>query len=328
MFFSDLNYVKEIKRFLKFAHDHEIPIDPKQRYTGILFVLFGWMLLALDNTIFSAIWEKFPFFEEFFFLFLGGLCPWIIGTLILYFSNKRREIVRFYTPNKGVLVFLRGFFGVVAFYLLSYAHVWVDLIDNAVLFSTDALWVPVILSVFLGKKFHIFIWSGICIGLFGVGMFYFKNFSLYEFGGISGATIAIISAILMSIIIIMSSYMVKNDPPLRIAFYQLLIGLILSGILAIPNWKMPHFDIVIQWMGSGVLYAVALFFFLNSFLYTESFILAVLGYSLIPFTAFFDLLHSELDFNKLVLPGLFLIFVGGLMTILTPYYLERKSWRR
>jgi drug/metabolite transporter (DMT)-like permease len=118
--------------------------------------------------------------------------------------------------------------------------------------------------------------------------------------------------------------MVKKDPPLRIALYQALIGVILSGILASFDWKMPKMHDLLFMLCMGVFFAFALFLFLDSFFYTESYIIGVLGYSLVFFVEMLNwIIYKEPIITSTII-GSLLICIGGALTIWNSYLTEKK----
>ena len=185
----------------------------------------------------------------------------------------------------------------------------------------ESIFVPVIMSVILKIKYQLSVWVGAVIGFFGVGLLSTFNVEILSAAGISG----IISAIILAIIVILTSYIVHNDPPSRIAFYQLLIGVIASGIIAFFNWQTPSFHDLGVMAYTEMLYAIALFLFLDAFYYCEPHIIALLAYSLVFFTELIDWVSNEHIPTEGTIYGFIFIIVGGFIVILSSYRQDIKK---
>lgn len=300
-------------RFLKYAHDHRIDIVPKRRYVGILFILFGWFLLAFSTITKEKISPEIPNFVVYFYQFLSGFLFYCIFWLF-----KGNKFVKMQQPK---LVLIRGFLGVITYYLFVFSKIWAKSVDYSILLSTESLFVPIIMSIILKIKYKTPVWIGIIIGFIGVGLLSTFNVKIFSAAGISGIT----SGALLAIIVILTSYIVYNDTPSRIAFYQSLIGVVTSGLIAIFNWKNPTFHDCGIMAYSGLLYALALFLFLDAFYYTEPHIIAMLGYSLVFFTELLNWITNGGIPTIGTVYGFICILFGGFVVIYNSYKEDIKK---
>lgn len=308
----------QFRKFVRFAHNHHIDIVPKRRYVGILFTLFAWFMLALATVFFSksSISTTIPFFVGFFFQFISA--SFFYTTLSVLRGSQSFKL------NEPWLVLFRGVLGISTYYLYAYSKIWAKTVDNSVLLSTEAIFVPLILSWILKKKYSFSTWIGVGVGLIGVGFLTTFNIKLLSLAGLTGIS----SGALLAIIIILTSYIVHNDGPVKIALYQSLIGLFASGLLAIFQWETPSLGDAGLLMYSGLLYGLALFLFLDSFYYTEPHILAMLSYSLVFFTELTNWVINQKTPTKETIYGFLFIFFGGLAVILNSYRDDRKKINR
>lgn len=297
----------QFKRFLKFAHDHRIDIVPKRRYVGILFILFAWFMLALSTVTSTTISPGIPNFVTFFFNFLSGL----IFYSIFYFLKG----LKFLKMQQPFLVLLRGSLGIVTYYLFVFSKIWANGVDYSILLSMESIFVPIFMSAILKVKYQIPVWLGVSIGFLGVGLLSTFNVNVFSSAGIAGVS----SGALLAIMVMLTSIIVYNDAPPRIAFYQLLIGVIISGIIALFNWQTPSLHDLGVMSYSGLLYALALFLFLDAFYYTEPHIIAMLGYSLVFFTEFIDWISNGIIPSSGTIYGFIFIIVGGYIVIFNSY---------
>lgn len=295
------------KKFLKFAHDHRIDIVPQRRYVGILFVLFGWFLLALSTVTDINISSDIPNSVNFFFQFFMGFLAY---SIFCFF--KKSQFLQLKNPK---LVLTRGALGIVTYYLLFYAKIWARGADYSILLSTESLFVPIFMSWILKIKYQVPVWTGVIIGFLGVGLLSTFNVQVFSSAGLAG----IGSGALLAIMIIITSYIVSKDPPSRIAFYQLLIGVVISGIVAVFNWQTPSLHDFGIMAYTGLLYALALFLFLDSFYYVEPHIIAMLGYSFVLFTSLINLVLNGIPEPIPTIIGFLFIISGGYAVILNSY---------
>lgn len=302
-----MNFLK----FLNFARTHKIELNPSKRYVGIIFTLVAWFLLGFCTVIFKEPYQKNPAFVNFFFQFAS------MFLVLLIFSIPKG--LKFLKPVKLGLVLTRGFIAVITYYSYFIAKVWISDIDNSMLFSTDALIIPIILFFLLNIKIDVLGWIGILIGFIGIGFVYSFDIKLNTFHGFLGGCTGIFSGFGLGVIVILTSYMVKNDPPLRIALYQSFIGTILSGIIVLFNWEMPQISDLLYMICTGTFFALALFLFLDSFFYTEPYVIGVLGYSLVFFVEIFNGIIYKETISSSTIIGSTLICTGGALTIWDSY---------
>lgn len=307
------------KRIRRLAETNAVYIEKEKRHIGIIFTLFGWFLLAINSVMNIEIIRSTNIFMSFFFQFLGAFAFYFFLGLGSCSVKGVKETIKYLKPNEPLLVLARGSLGVVAFYLFSASKIWTSVVENSVLFSTEAFYIPLILRWFLKQKIRRLVWVGISLGFIGVSLTYFSDISVLNIGGLIG----FFAGILMAFIILLTSYMVKKDPPTRIATYQMGIGTIVSALPALLNWQMLSSDVIFLMLFSGVIYAIALFLFLEAFYYTESYIIGTLSYALIIFTEIVDWMLQGVDNKHLVLSGIFFIIIGGLIVVLSSYRKEK-----
>ena len=131
------------------------------------------------------------------------------------------------------------------------------------------------------------------IGYTFLFMFYLIDINLLGLSkAVLGVALGVIFSCTTSIINIMTPLIVYHDPPIRVAFYQVLIGLIVAlAILSFKMifghccWNFPTSEILLA-IYSGIFYALALPFFFSACYYTEFMLIVLFGYALHPFIHF------------------------------------------
>lgn len=340
---------RKLRNFLYYAKNHRIPIHTETRKIGIACTLIGWACIAFVETSFSDSVGKhsnFILFFDFFIAFLAGtfwlfVASLFIGRNFLKITSstncKTEDQVQKGThlsvSERRYLVFWRGVIAVVGYILYSWAKSNTQVIDNSAAFSSDAIIYALIMVFILKIKVSYGQWISVAVVFLGVAYMISSDIS----GGtnlwhnIFSLTVALISAACLAVIILLNTVIVQYEPPLRIAFFQCLIGLICTGIIT-GIWMIFNPDAidliimtsVVQSVISGIIYATALIFFFTAFLYTEPFLIVMLGYSIFPFILFFSWAAGNPISTEHIL-GALIILVGGLSSVFLQFHQDKKN---
>jgi FkbM family methyltransferase len=351
-FFQDTGRFGKVKNFIHYTRNHRIPILPETRKIGIVCTLIGWGAIAYIETTFQAPTEDFCFFFSFFLQFLAGTFWLFVASLfwgkdflkIKEFSGKKFEsqsdsIPHLPVSDRKYLIFWRGLIAIASYLLLSWSKSNSQIIDNSAASSTDAIMYALIMYFVLKIKIEKSQWLAIAVVFLGI--FFIVSVNILGTAPVVGSTgrnifslfIALCSAASLAIIVLLNTVIIQHEPPLRVAFFQCLIGLVCAAIL-VAIWIALHpmelFRIdALQLRNSlisGTIYAVAILFFFNAFIYTEPFIIVILGYSLFPFVMFFSWINGHaVRISDIV--GAVLIISGGLASILLQRKHDKKNIR-
>ncbi len=153
-------FKKEHLRFLKYAHYHRIEINPKLRYIGIIFITFAYFLLANSTIFFEKDSKTIPIFQIFFIQFLT--------VSIIYFIFLLPRGWKIFKPKEKKLVLIRGTIAMITYYAYFASKIWIDIIDNSLLFSIDSLVIPLIIYIFFGVFVGRVAVIGLLIGFLGI----------------------------------------------------------------------------------------------------------------------------------------------------------------
>jgi len=321
--------LKKLKKLRIFAEEHHkvLIIKNKKRHLGIILTLVGWLFLSFYTVFFqqeatefnrnfflSSIFVEFSIFH--FFMFL---------TFLIFCLSKG---VKYLIPKEPKLIVWRSIFAIISFWFYSLSRIWTKTVDNSMLYSTDAFWIIFILCI-LGIKIKKLAFFGIITGFIGILFVYFFDISsIYD---LIGGAFGIFSGITLGIIVIITSYMVKQDPPLRIGFYHSLLGLISSIFLAVIfsfryGWFIPHINDIIIMMFSGFLFALTLFCLLEAFYYTETYIIGAISYFLPVFTEIINWIENKSLVKWTTIFGSSIITIGGLVVIISSYLKDKEHY--
>lgn len=209
---------------------------------------------------------------------------------------------------------------------MNIASIYFGYIDNSAIFGSDALFYTFLCVAFLGQKLSVKEGLGIFIAFSGILFILFYDISNANWlKGIICAGAALYSAISFSIIFFMTSIIVRHDSPKRVAFYQSLVGSVVSFIGAFFtisffyengfSFELVSWEIIRNSIILGLLYVTALHRFLRAFLYTEPVIIAVLGYTLPIFVMIFELFFKGVLLNLKDIISIILITAGCVILV-------------
>ncbi|WP_420421691.1 DMT family transporter [Simkania sp.] len=325
--------MKFIKRYRTLAllseKHHQVPVvTQEKRHLGIILTFVGWMLLAFytvffqvetlqPNQIFtsslSTLFIEFTIAHSAMFVFFFLFCI-IRG-------------VKFLKPKEPRLLFVRSITAIISLWCYSLSRVWTNTVDNSMLYSTDAFWVVIMLRL-LGIKIRVAALIGILIGLAGV--IYVYSYDIRTLYDLIGGTIGTLSGVTLALITIITCYLVKQDPPIRIGLYQSIIGIASSLLLAIIfgtiyGWKFPDYRSTLTMIFSGFFFAMMLFCIWEAFFYTETYIIGAISFFLPVFVEFINWIVTKETVASTTVTGSIIITIGGLIVIFDSYIEDSKK---
>lgn len=325
--------MKLISDFIFYAKNHRILIHSETRKIGICATLIGWGLIAFSTVLFSSSIRQLPASLDFLILFSSASFFLFIASSFKgfdFFKVREQRLTSINHEQKAHLnirerkwlLFWRGFIASAGYMLYSWSRVSIGIIDNSAVFSTDAIVFALLIWLVLKENIRPITWLGIIIASFGVSFIFFFDFHFTSLSqSFVGAGAGLLSSIALAIIILLNTVIVQHEPPLRIAFYQCIVGLLLALLTVLINLVLGSYqNLSIPWtevlysICAGVIYAIALLFFFNAFLYTEPLTISVLGYALTPFVIIIEWIvtghaASKYDWLSFVL----ISFGGGLV---------------
>ncbi len=243
------------------AHNEPPIIHSSKRHLGIFATLSGYLFYA----VYTINYQDFSFKtkgvnKEYTSFFEMTLFYFVMAVVSCVFCSLKGK--EYFKCKKPSLIFYRGLLGVLLLWAYSLARTWTSNVDNSMLYSTDALWIVILLALF-GMKSPLLAWLGVLIGFFSIGFIWWFDFSsIYD---IVGGGLGTLSGVLLAIITFMTRYMVRRDPPLRIMFYNSLIGVVLFGLITCyfgmrHGWHLPNPSFIpvaiFEWyrMGSSIVF--------------------------------------------------------------------------
>lgn len=285
-------------------------------------MLLSVLLLILFSFIYIIFGKKQGFKDIFQFLKISQENEDLKDGKVRHLSYVQR-IVAIYT---------RATFAISGYFLFELAKSYISEIDNSTLHGADALIYAIMFGWWIDKKntglraYTKNQWAGMIISSSAilVTLIYeslIKNFSI----AIGGVAIGIGSAIMLSLVILISSIVVYHDSVIRIAFHNCLFGLIVSCIMLFLSVVMSHhlnfFEIInaIQRLDfkssalASLTYTFALLGFLQSYKYIQPIFIAMLGNALGIGVVFLTLVFHQQDLNYKDIVITILLSVGSII---------------
>lgn len=314
------SFKENIQKFSLYIKNHNLLVRYKERKKGISRTLFAWTLVGFTGISFGYAIEE-THIPGPIALFYQSLCVLLFLFLKCLFNDgfsalKVVEKVAFDPQHVTVSqrrwsITIRGTLGVLAGAAFEYSKIFSSIVDNSTLFGADALVVALLMRFLLKEKLG-GRWLWISITFLGILTIFYSDFQSLNLGNsVSGAFFGAFSTVCFAIVFLMTSYMVHHDKPITIAFYQGVAAIVysllyLSGSLIFLMLKndvnqiqeylyffkienLQELPIVFLLLG-GAAYGWALTLFFESFYFTETLILASLGYFLAPILSIYEFL--------------------------------------
>lgn len=184
-------------------------------------------MLALTNSFAKTLSVRIHPFETVFLQ--SGL-----ATLILL-PYALKEGIKGIIPQHVGLHLLRDISGCLAFALSFYATLSITIVDAMLLYSANALWIPLILLLVFKQRVPFKLFICILIGFVGVALILRPASSLFNPGSLWGVG----SGFFMAVAMISLRILAQKEPRHRIVFFVCFVSM-LMGALALPFvWTTP-----------------------------------------------------------------------------------------
>ncbi|CCB87867.1 EamA family transporter [Simkania negevensis] len=311
---------------------HKVPVvTQEKRHLGIILTLVGWLLAAFYTVLFqvSNTSSKINVSANLSNVFLEfTLIHLTMFIFFFVFSMIRGR--NFFKAKEPKLLIWRSIFAILSLWFYSLARVWTSTVDNSMLYSIDALCIVVFLAI-IGIKVSKISWLGIFIGVFGI--FFVYSFDIKSIFDILGGFFGTMSGVTLAIITIITTYLVKQDPPLRIGLYQSALGFISSLIIAIilgivQGWHPIRLEDIVTMAFSGIFFGMMLFCIWEAFYYTEAYIIGALSYFLPVFVETINWILTREPVKTTTIIGTLIITLGCMIVVFDVYLEDKRKMFR
>lgn len=278
---------------------------------AILFMLLSTLAFAVMNGVVKYL-DGFSAYEKVFFRSLGTLVftmPYLLYKRIPLLGNKR------------ILLVVRGVMGAVSLILFFLSLKYLPVGTAVTLRYMSPLFAAVFAVIWLKETIKPWQWFFFIIALTGV-------FVLQGFDGATswvGLSLVIASALCMGLVFVVISKIGKQDHPMVIINYFMVIGTVLGGVLAINDWKTPVGNEWLLLLGLGVVGFIGQLFMTRAFQIAATNQVAPLKYLEVIFTVIIGAVWFLEIYTIWSVVGIFLVISGLVLNILYKQRILKKQ---
>lgn len=297
------------------------PMDKKNRHVGIAYTAFGWFLIALSSVFFTQTRATHSIVNSCFHHYLFAFM-----TISLWAAFKNKKT--FFCKNP-FLIILNSLICMFCYYVYFLLKVAPASISNSYLLNADSIIVGLITAFYFRKKIAPVAWAGIIIGFIGIMCFFSFSVDFSTFKAISDGFMCLVSAFALAVLVLLTQYLLKNNPPIVIALSHCLIGLCFTGVfLYFSGWQLPTKIDLFCMVMDGFMYGISLYFFINALACTEAYIVMSLGYLLPVYLILINMGLHRGGVNQYIVMGILLIVLGVVLVPISEYRKEYKKQMR
>ena len=223
-------------------------------------------------------------------------------------ANRSKQSLK---TRQVPLHFLRVFASLAAMFCLVYAVKYLPLVDALLLSYTRALFMPLIVFIWFGKRPPKHVWWGLVIGFLGVACILKPGNGVFDLAALVGLASGLFGAIAFTTI----RRLTKTEHTSRVIFYYMLLSIPLAGVTLVNGWEP------ISGFAWALLAALGFIGVIYQFLLTRAYehakgpqVASVL-YSTVIFGAFFDWLFWHKDLDGLSMLGIGTVIAGSLIAL-------------
>ncbi len=269
---------------------------------AIIFMLLSTLAFAVMNGVVKYL-DGFNAYEKVFFRSLGTLIftmPYLIYKRIPLLGNKR------------VLLIARGIIGAISLILFFLSLKYLPVGTAVTLRYMSPIFAAIFAVIWLKETIKPWQWLFFIMALSGV-------FILQGFDGATslvGLLLVLTSALCMGLVFVVISKIGKQDHPMVIINYFMIIGTILGGLLALNDWKTPVGNEWFLLLGLGVVGFIGQLFMTKSFQIASTNQVAPLKYLEVIFTVIIGVVWFLEIYTIWSIVGILLVITGLVLNIL------------
>jgi len=252
--------------------------------------------------------NKFSVYQIVFFRAIGTLSL----TMPLIFKKKIPIL-----GNNKKLLLLRGILGVFSMTLFFLSIKYLGVGVSVSIRYLSPLFATIFALIFLKEKVKPIQWFLILLALLGVFLIngFEQNISSI------GILFALLSAITVGLIFVITSKIGNSENPLVIVNYFMFLTLIFGASTSFNYWINPNLKELFLLLLSGVFGFIAVFYMTKSFQNSKINIVAPIKYLEVIFAVMIGFFYFGERYTVLTFLGIFLILVG----IISNFYFRIKS---
>lgn len=237
-------------------HQYAVYFSSTRLFKGLTLTFIGWLIAASSTVTFQHLVISNSIFVTLFFVFLSAFTP-----LFIWSCFKGRS---FFICGRPGYITIRSLIAVTNYYTFFTSRAWIST-SNTLLFSLDTLFVPVLIYIMFKKRLSSLTWIGLVTGLIGLGFVFSFRLQIHTLQNVLEATVCIISSLFMAWLIIISCYIIRDDPPLRQTLYTTFTGVVFSAIgILFTGWETPSMPDLTYMVTQGLIYSTMVMLYLHA----------------------------------------------------------------
>jgi drug/metabolite transporter (DMT)-like permease len=236
----------------------------------------------------------------------------LVGLMLLAPWLLRRGIGDIKTAVPA-LHLLRALAGISAMYCFFYAIALLPLAEAMLLKLTAPIFIPLIAILWLGERVTALLWVALGVGFAGVVVILDPAASGHWGGASPVALIGLLGGLLAAVAKVTVRRLSRTEPTGRIVFYFALIGVSISAVPLLWDWRMPSPLALALLLGIGAAATLGQLSLTRGLSLAPASRMGVFGYSSVVFGAAYGWLFWGEPMTLSVIIGTLLIAAGGLV---------------
>ena len=267
---------------------------------GVILMILGQFMFAANDTMGKVLVQGFAVGQLILFRSIGAF-------FILTPMLTKKTAKDIFTPQRPVLLFLRGLCSLGDAIFFYSALVYLPLTDVMTFYMAVPIYVAVISHFFLGERIAWRRWLAICIGFVGVIIAMRPSSSMISLASVY----AIISSFCFTFVLIFGRSLRSTSDTISVAWKNM-IALIFGAILVVGYWKTPDIAQSSALLMLGIVACIAHLLISRSLKMAPASVLAPLQYTLLLWGIIFDIVIFKHYPDPMILLGASIIVLAGL----------------
>jgi drug/metabolite transporter (DMT)-like permease len=240
-------------------------------------------------------------------------CIYIV--LLLSCKKKQGDQIALLAALKTEHIFLylaRVIAAVLAMLLFYFSLRYIPVVDGTLLSMTSALFVPILMLIFLKIKIGLKEWFGIILGFVGVVLVLKPGHELFT----PMSLVALGAGFCVALSLLFLRELSKYDNPDTIMLYYFPLAFLLSALVAIFDWQTPNWQVIKLLIGVGIFGTAYQEFLIRAAQHASAKVIATLLYLAVVFSGLLGwIIFGELP-HILTWIGIILVCCGAIVTII------------
>lgn len=270
---------------------------------GSLYALLAFFFMAVFGLLTKAGLTHGSAFWVSFIVYLTGtlaLLPIVLKNGLAYLKSDH------YMSLLG-----RAVFGTAASFCYTISLYYIPIVNGTLLFNTAPLFIPMLATFFLKKKVERSTWLAVLIGFIGIIVIIKPTSALFTQ---TGNLIGLFSGLSLAIAYLLMKLLTATDPPVRIIFYYLGIGMLMQIPLLFFS-ELPSSDSILYSIFAGFFLLAAQLSLIKAYSYADASKVGIYQYTSVVFVGLFAFFIDGVVPSMAEILGIVLVTIAGVIII-------------